>query len=402
MRAVGRFALCGLTVVLAFASSAADDPPPLLKVVTPTKNQVRVRIPMDGGVHDVSQIRAQVPSKKKKQQQQQPKQPELIDVTVAISSQPGQCHITAKKLRSWGYDAVARKEFVLPELLIPASQIAPDAKQNGRDVLVRLTNIKLQVVEVPAAAKDSIYTCDFSLTTTELFKAAERTMEPRLAFKDKFLEFTVNANAVKRLGTSDMAGMEVTADPSSMLVPAIGPMIVRNGRPVFAYASVNGIESYKLANGTVVPVDVRIVSVVNWDPGIVLSIGLARGCKVEMNQEGNGEVGIGVDANTVMIPGKVAELRLGFYTGANYKVQKDFVLKDIKVVVDKNASEGFVWLGRKFIAKHFKDGVYAAGSDGAWKMHARLDPETLFDIKTRKKVDPKQPDPKKKPEPKKK
>lgn|SRR5262245_22251132 len=389
MRVVSRLTLCGLAVglVAMVASSAADDLAPLLKTITPGKSQLRVRIPMTGGTHDISQISGKVSGGGTQQKKE-------FDVRVALSSQPGQCHIAAKKLESWGFPVPKNREFILPELLIPAVQIAPEAKQ-GRDVVVRFTNIKLQVVDVPAAAMNNIYTCDFSLTITELFKGTEKTMEPRLAFKDEFLELSVNANAVKSLGTNEMAVPEITPDAAPELVPAVGPMTLRNGYPVFAYASVNGMESYKMANGTVVPVNVKIVSVINWDPGVVISIGLARACKVEMDQSGMGEVGVGVQANTQVLPGKMKEFRLGFYTGPGFKTQKDFVLKDYTVVVDKNSTEGFIWLGRKFITKYFKDGVYATGSDGVWKMHGRLDPELLFDIKTRKKADPKEQEPKK-------
>jgi hypothetical protein len=53
---------------------------------------------------------------------------------------------------------------------------------------------------------------------------------------------------------------------------------------------------------------------------------------------------------------------------------------------------------QKFIDTYLTDAVYAADKDG-WKLHGRIAPDLLFDIKTRKpdpkKVDPKKPDPKK-------
>ena len=104
-----------------------------------------------------------------------------------------------------------------------------------------------------------------------------------------------------------------------------------------------------------------------------------------MDQGASAGAGTSADTKTEMIPGKIKELRLGLYTGTGLKVQKDLVLKDLAVVVDKNASEGYVWLGPKFMETYFKDGVYACGTDGIWKLNGRCDPELLFDIKTRPK-----------------
>ena len=303
---------------------------------------------------------------------------------MAIDTQPGKSYVAGKTVEAWGYEVPKNKEFFLPELLIPAAQVGPAPKKGGRDVLIRLTNVKFQVVETPVSAMDKIYSCTLSLSSADLYKGAERAMEPRLAFADHFLELTIPAAGLKRLTTDDTPLPDVTADATPALVPAAGPTVVR-GAPVFAYAAVNGLESYKLASGNSVPVNVGVSAITNWSTGVVITIGLARGCKVEMDQGASAGTGTGADTKTEMIPGKIKELRLGLYTGTGLKVQKDLVLKDVAVVVDKNASDGYVWLGPKFMETYFKDGVYACGTDGVWKLNGRCDPELLFDIKTRPK-----------------
>jgi hypothetical protein len=378
MRVPGRLALFGLAVFLSvtLAAPAADEPAPLLKPITPTGGQLRVRMPVTPGYPKTMQLSAQVPRGNKKS--------ELIDVVVALDSLPNPSYITPKKLESWGYEVPKTKEFLLPELLLTMSQIAPKPSKGGTDVVVRLTNLKLTVVDAPASTDNTVFFSDMSLSATTLYQGGERAMEPRLSFEDKFLEMTVPAAIVKRPGTEAVQVPGVTTNTDAALVPAVGPTTVRNGLPVFAYAAVNGQESYKLANGTVVPVNVLVSSISNWEAGIVVTIGLARGCKVDMDMAAAGMTATGALGKSEMIPGKVKELRLGLYTGAGLKMQKDFVIKDVSVVVDKNVSEGYVYLGPKFMDTYFKDGVYAAGADG-WKLHGRINPDLLFDIKTRKK-----------------
>ncbi len=373
----GRIALCGLAVGLATALSvfAADDPASLLKPVVPTGTQARVRVAVEGGAPRTMQFKAQVPHGKTKA--------EMVSVSVAIDTQGGKSYVAAKTVEAWGYEVPKNKEFVLPELLVPAAQIAPAKK--GRDVLVRITNVKLYVTEPPAEAKNNIFNCNMSLCAADLYKGAEKTMEPRLAFADHFLELTVPATGLKRLDTDDTPLPNVTADATPTLVPSAAPTIRRQGNPVFAYVTVNGQESYKLGNGTAVPLHVSVGSINNWDTGVILSIGLARGCKVEMDERGTAGMATGAESSSIMIPGKIKELRLGLSTGSDLRVQKDLVLKDIAVVVDRNVSEGFVSLGPKFIETYFKNGVYACGTDGVWKLNGRCDPELLFDIKTRPK-----------------
>ncbi|QJW96346.1 pepsin/retropepsin-like aspartic protease family protein [Frigoriglobus tundricola] len=381
MRVPGRIALFGLAIALsaALAASAADDPPPLLKPVAPQGNQVRVRAPLTPGYPKTMQLTAQVPKVAKGG-----KKTELVDVLVALDSMPNPSYVTAKKLESWGYVVPKNKEFVLPELLVPAAQVAPKPAKGGTDAVVRLTNIRLTVVDTPASGDDTIFFSDMSLSSSTLYQNGERAMEPRLSFGDKYLELTVPSAIVKRPGTDNFPTPPATASTDAKLAPAVGATTLRNGLPVFSYAAVNGQESYKLASGTTVPVNVVVASISNWDTGVVVTVGLARGCKVETNVGMPGATATGAEGKSEMVPGKIKELRLGFATGPGLKEKKDLVLKDVPVWVDKNVSEGLLYLGPKFMDTHVQDAVYAGGADG-WKLYGRINQDLLFDIKTRKK-----------------
>jgi hypothetical protein len=374
MRTCGFVVLFGLGAALA---PAADEPPPLLKPAAPGEGLVRFRLPVTPGVPKTMSFAAQVPNGKKKG--------DPIDVQVAFDTIPDKSYVSAKTLQSWGYDVPKNKEFVLPALTFTAAQIAPPPKK-GRDLVVRLPNIKLTVVESTASKDGTVRMCDLSVSALSLYLGHERTTEPRVSFADKFLELNVLEAAVKRPGTDDAPLPEITAaDPK--LVPAYAPQTVRNGLNVFEYAAVNGQTSYKTADGKTNPVNVLVGSIMNVPDGVVLSLGLARGCKVEMDQAAVGLDAVGVEAKSEFIPGKVKELRLAVRTGPGLKAVKDLVLKDLPVLVDRSQSEGYMVVGQGFTDKHFADAVYAGGADG-WKLHGRLDPALLLDIKTRPKQKP--------------
>ena len=381
MRFPGRGALFGLAVGLSVSltPTAADEPAPLLKPAAPPAGQVRVRIPVEPGFPKTVAFSAQVPHGKNKQKRD--------DVVVAFDAIPGPSYITVKKLESLGYDRPNGKEFVLPELTIPAAQVAPKAPQ-GHDVVVKLTNLKLTVINNPASADDSIYLRDFSLSSATLFGGAERAIQPRLHFGDEFLEVTLPASKVKASGTGDLPLPEVKAGADAKLAAAFAPTVVRSGRPVLAYAAVNGQSSFKLAGKQVIPVDALVSSITNTPDGVIVTLGLARGCNVEMEGNAGGMAATGTDVKSTLIPGKIKELRLGVYTGKGLREQKDIVIKDLPVSVDKNESQPYMLLGQKFIDAHFAEGVYAGDSTG-WKLHGRVNPDLLDDIKNRGKQGPK-------------
>jgi hypothetical protein len=378
MRFRGRRALFGVVAVFAaaVAATAADEPAPLLKPVTPAGSQVRVRLPVTAGFPKTMSFNAQVPRAKKKG--------ELIDVTVALDTIPGKSYVTAKKLESWGYEVPKDKEFVLPELTFTAVQIAPKPSKSGTDALVRLTNLKLTVIGDPASSDNTVYLCDLSLSATTLYQNSERAMEPRVSFADKFLELSVSASIVKRPGTEDTKLVEVTTSSDAKLVPAYAATTARAGISVFSYAAVNGQDSYKTADGKSFPVSAAVSSIANVPTGVIVTIGLVRGCKIEMDQAAAGMNAMGVEAKGEFFPGKIKELRVAVHTGPGLKTVKDLVIKDLPVLIDKNQSEGYMLFGQKFLDTYFTDAVYAGGPDG-WKLHGRIDPDLLADIKTRPK-----------------
>ena len=389
MRARNRLAPLGLAVVFsATLASAADEPAPLLKPVIPAGTNLRVRLPVTPGFPKVVSFPAQVPNGKKKSQ--------LMDVVVAYDTLANPSYISAKKLVLLGYDPGKAKEFVLPELLVPAAQIAPKVAKEA-DVVVRFTNLKFIVVPETASMDDTIHFCDMSLSGSTLFQNREQALEPRLSFADKFLELTVPATT-RRLGSDGFGVPEVTANGDAKLVAAVGPMTLREGRPGFTVASINGLDSYKTADGKIHPVNVSVASINNLPDGVRLSVGLARGMKVEMDPANTGKVGNDVVAKREFIPSKLNELRLGLLTGPGLKVQKELVIKDVPVYIDMNRTDPYFHIGQKFLDTYFVDAVYTYAGDG-WKLHGRVNPELLFDPKP--KIDPKQKvDPKAKIDPK--
>src|SRR5262245_10365392 len=137
MRGRTRVALLGLTVLFSAALTAADEPAPLLKPVTPTGTGLRVRLPVTPGFPKAVTFPAKLPNGKKKTEQ--------IDVTVTFDCLPNPSYVTTKKIEEWGYDVPKGKEFTLPELTFTTAQIAPKPTK-GSDVVMRLTNVKFTVV----------------------------------------------------------------------------------------------------------------------------------------------------------------------------------------------------------------------------------------------------------------
>jgi hypothetical protein len=375
MRARVRLAAVGLAAVLmaGLVSRAADDPAALLKPVTPG-GSVRVRFPVTPGFPNPMTFSAQVPKAKKKS--------ELVDIKVAFETLPGKSYVTAKKLESWGYDVGKLKEYFLPELYISATQLSPKPSK-GADVTFKMLNVKLEVVHDAASKDDTIHQADISISSTTMFGTAERAVEPRVSFGDKFIEMTIPpANVVKRPGTDAVMAPDVTASQDTKLQPSVGTMVVR-GFPVFTWASVDGQDAYKTPDGKMVPVNVGVSSISNMPSGVMVTLGLARGVKMEFDDAAAGVAAVGVETKSAFVPGKIKELRLEFAIGAK-KEKKDLVVKDIPVYVDKNISEGYVLIGQKFMDAYVTDAVYHNAGEG-WRLSGRLSPDLLSDIKNRPK-----------------
>jgi len=304
----------------------------------------------------------------------------MVDVRVAFEVRPGPSYVTAKKWRSWGDDVPANKIGVLPELVIRGAQLAPKLA-GGHDVDVRLPGIRLQIIEPPGDA-EMVLGSDLLLSMSDVTKRTDRVFEPRLYFGDQFLELTIPAGSVKRPGSGAEALAEPAVSTDSTLVPVMGATKTR-GVAVFIYAALNGLAKYPTPDGKEVPVNMTVSSTTRCPGGIAMSMGVARGCKVELDQK---EIkASGTSFETAIVKGTAKELRIGLGTGPGFKTPQDLVLKDVTVWVDKNDSGHMVWLGPEFIRAQFKDPVYACGPDGAWKLLGRAKPNVLADVNTRAK-----------------
>lgn len=370
-----RWTHCGALIALAGLVFAADEPVQLIKPVVPSATSIRVRVPTSEEKPTFYHFAAQVPKARSKEG-------EMAKIRVALECRPGKSVVTAKKWESWGYEIPANRTGILPELVIRGVQLAPKLSRGGHDVEIRFPAIRVEIVE-PPVGEESVLGCDILLAMNDLTKNADRHFEPRLWFSDQFLELTVPSGSVKRPGTGDEAPPEPAIDPDEKLVPAMGPTTIR-GIAVFTYSAINGKTRYKNANGKYEPVRVTVSSTTNCPGGVIMSMGAARGCEIEF-EKGKEMTGTGTNFETTMLKGTMKELRIGFQTGADRKGRQDLVLKDVLVWVDKNDSGHMVWLGPSFLRQHFKNPVYACGPDGAWKLHGRLSPEVLQDVKTRPK-----------------
>jgi hypothetical protein len=360
------------TLVTAFGAPPAAEPGPLLKPVVPSSTNTRVRIPVIEERGTTMQFKAQIPKGKAKKG-------ETIDIVVGIETLPGPSYVSSKLWESWGYEVPPNRTAILKEITIPAWQIAPKTTK-GQDVMIKIPSIAMEIIEPPGGA-DKVRGCDIFLTLKELTKGADRNFETRFYFPDKYFELSVPSGSVKRPGTGDVgpADPEVTKD--SELVVVAAPMAFR-GMPLFAYSSINGLTQYKTPEGKIELVNAGVSSTNDWPTGVLMTMGTARGCGVEMEKED--VKGLGATFETRAVKGKVKELRLGVITGPG-KTQKDIVIQDLTVYVDKANSGHFVWLGPRFMDAYLKDHVYACGTDGMWQLHGRIKPDLLMDIKTRPK-----------------
>jgi hypothetical protein len=314
-----------------------------------------------------SQFKAQIAKPKGKKG-------ETIEVKVLFDVQPARSIVGLKTWEDWGFEVPASRIGVIPELIVPAGQLAPP-NAKGRDVEYRVPNVKVNIIE-PPKGQDAVFSkCDVMLSLRDLVggPAQERVAEPRFYFADKFIELTAPAAAVKKLNTGDTTLPDPQATEGD-LVPVQGP-INATGTLAFVFASINGVSKYTTATGKMETVNVLVSSTTNYSPpSLVMTLNTARGCNVELDKQ---------PADGETVTGKVKEFRLGFLTGAGFKTQKDLVLKDVKVFVNDDKTLPLAWLGPRLIEENFTDAVYGCGPDGVWRLHARVKAELLQDIKTR-------------------
>ncbi len=379
MRCLACWALFGsvLAVALAVTVSAADEPAPLLKPVSITGSYARVRLPVTPGEPTTMSFTAQLPHGANKQ--------EMVDVVVALDTMHGKSYVSAKKWESWGYNKPNTPEVILPELYIAAGQIAPKPMP-GHDVIVRLSNLKLTILNNTPTPDGSVHQCDLSLSAQTLFGGNDRSFQPHVSFSDKYFELTVPQTALKKLGTSDFIIPEATTTNDPRLTPVFVPHKKDANYYMFEYAAINGVSIYRAPDKSLNLVKVTVASITNTPTGIVIPIGIARECKVEMDEKDVNE-GIGAQTKTEFIPGKLKEMRIAVFTGPGFRTLKDLVIKDLDVHVNRYQSQGRVVIGQRFIDTYFADGIYAADASG-YKLYGRVNPELLADIKTRPKQKP--------------
>jgi hypothetical protein len=354
-----------LGAVGALAQPAKDGP--LLKPVAPPSGMVRVRVPFTEGMTKAIQMKGQVPNPRKKG--------EVIDASVALDT-AGRSVVTVKILEKWGYPRPANNTLVLPELLLVGNQLAPKLAGKGTDVLVRLTNLKLEVRDTAPDGGDQIFGADMIVFLPDLLKSAAKPPEPRLHFADRFLDLTVPPAAVKRPGTGEELPTEPEAKPDPTLAVVACPL---NNLPSLSFAtgSVNGMDTYVGPDGKPHPVVPILSSVTHGGSGVLMNIGLARALKLDVDPTKATVGGMTTNKKLQLVEHVVRELRLGVLTGPGLKTPQELVLTDLPIWVEVNDSEPALYLGYPFITAHFKDAVLAITPDGTAKLHGRVNPELL-------------------------
>jgi hypothetical protein len=356
MRCSLRLAALG-SLLAACALGSAADPPPLLKPVAGTGAAPRLRFPFAGPKNQTpdAQFKALIPKGKKG---------EYTEITLWVSPYVANTGHSTQQWKAWGLEVPADRIGLLPELVIPGAQLGTAKGAKGRDAEFRVTNLKVQLGEVPGGEKAGIsnaLTVPLSALTGN-----DRAAEPRFYMSDRFLELSAPAKAVKRLDTSDVPLGEVTGTDDTKLKAATIPMT----GAAFNYVSVNGFTQYQRPNGT----PERVVGYLLVGTGggdIVMTVPMARGCGAQLDKE--------IEPTSAI----VKELRIGPLTGPDLKGQRDFVLRDVRVTVSNVESASVVYFGPAFVEKYFKDGINACGPDGVWKLHGRVKPEDTEDVKTR-------------------
>ena len=354
MRTLSRLVAAALLLVVDAFVAAADAPAPLVKPVAPGGGAVRVRLPMQGKTA-TGAFKAQIPNPKGKKGA-------TTEITLHVSTMSGGTTVSIQQWKAWGYEVPPDRTGVLPELIITSAQLAPKPAK-GRDIEFRILNVKVPLYEAPGGEKGGINNA-LGIPLSSLTGGADRACEPRVHFADRFIELSAPAAAVKKLNTGEATSSDPQVTTDDKLLPAFIPMT----GPLVTFVSVNGQTQYKRTTGKI---EVVAAGLNIGGGAITMSVSMARGCGVELDKEVGPTLG------------KVKELRFGPITGPGVKGQKDFVLKDVTVAISDSEDSSFIWLGSAFVEEHFKDGVYGCAPDGVWRLHGRVKPEHIDDIKNR-------------------
>lgn len=348
---------------LLVGGATAADPPPIVKPVVNAGGGTRVRLKMLGDT-PTSSFKAFIPKPKGKAGDQH-------EITLYVGTMTGPPYVSTQQWKAWGFEVPKNLTDALPELVIPAAQLLPKPAK-GRDAELRLTRIPVTLYEAPGGEKGGV-TNALGLPLSALTNNADRAVEPRVHFADRFIELTAPISvpgkgqpvAAKSLGTGNekLADLQLTTDDK--LLAAYLPLNVYGLR----FVSVNGHTQYERPNKKV-----EVAGGLSIGDGapIVMSVNMARGCGVQLDKEAG------------PTKGKVKELRFGPLLGPGIKGQKDFVLKDVTVTISNDESGSYIYLSSAFAEEYFKDGVYTCDPlDGVWKLHGRVKPEYTDDQKNR-------------------
>jgi hypothetical protein len=369
------------------------------KPVTPPSGAVRVRIALTDEVTGFCHFRAYLPRIKRPPSSKLSKDLSpseaagsgTIPLTVIYEARPGRSIVSVKKWRYWGFEVPPPgKKAILPELLIPATQLLLPRQQN-QDVWIRLTQIPLELVDLPGDG-DTILGSDMLLSVSDLTRHAEHRWQPHFHLGELHLDLTVPIGQV-RPRESQEAGQAKHATPETkQFIPdtkrysAVAAMINTKGLPVFSYVALNGKSRYPLPDGQIMPVRGVVASVLHCPGGIAMTLGAARGCGLDFRFEK--VPGLGTNFKTTLAKAHLQELRLEVFLAPDYTTRRDVLLKDLDVWVDLHDSDHLVWFGPQFWRQHFVEPVYACGPDGTWKLYARTAPHLLVDPKTRPEKQP--------------
>jgi hypothetical protein len=236
----------------------------------------------------------------------------------------------------------------------------------GRDIEYRLKDIKVSLYEAPGGDKAGISN-HLGISVSMLTNNSDALLEPRVHFADRYIELSAPNGSLKKLNTGEPTSPAPQLTTDEKLVASVIPM----NSNAFSFMTVNGQSQYIRIEKLY-----TVSAILTNGSGIQISmpVNMARGCGVEMDERET--------------TGKVRELRFGPVSGPNIKGQKDFVLRDITIPINKNEEAYTLWVSAQFVEEYFKDGVFGCSSDGVWRLHGRVKPDLLEDIKTRKPVIP--------------
>lgn len=357
------------------------------KGVIPPAGAVRVRVPMTdqktGFCHFSARLLLPRPKMAGQTATASTDESKLreVPITIAFEARPGRSLVSVQKWREWGFDVPPPGQKVtLPELVIPAIQLLPKP-QRGHDVWIRLTQIALDVVDLPAG-NSTILGSDLLLSISDLTRRAEHRWQPHFHLDELYLDLTVPIAQVRYSGTSELVLRQPPAPTkqAGALLP-VAVSTAPKGPPLLSYLSLNGVDRYPLADGRLTPVRGVVASLLNCPGGIALSMGTARACGIEPTE--HKVPGLGVNFKTTIAKARLKELRLELFVGPNYTVPRDLLLKDVDVWIDLQDSDHLVWLGPEFWRNYLTDPIYVCSPNGTWKLYGHVDPQWLADPQSR-------------------